>query len=172
MPVFLILCLFFFLLRTRSPPQDDNAIEFFNTIVLQPHLKLVTELGRGYHVRCRYKSREAAAAPKQIAAAGQEGIPDALVADGPDRNAMVVDRREHGRSLGGVSQKMPLPACHMRIYKVDKSGKKEIAMDTQIGNQLLMELSIDAQEEYAMHVLRCNVHDGLGSGEQNLLEHG
>ncbi|TMW45914.1 hypothetical protein DOY81_009011, partial [Sarcophaga bullata] len=36
--------------------QDDGGIEFFNTIVLQPHLKLITDAGRGYHVRCAYKS--------------------------------------------------------------------------------------------------------------------
>lgn len=133
-------------------------------------MKLVTELGRGYHVRCRYKSREAAAAPKQITDAGQEGTPDALVADNPNPSARVHDRREYGRSLGGVGYQTPLPACHMRIYKVDKNGNKEIAMDTQIGNKLLLELSIDVQDKYAMHVEKCNVHDGLGSAEQILLE--
>jgi hypothetical protein len=65
--------------------QDDGSIEFFNTIVLQPHLKLVTDLGRGYHVRCRYKSREAAAGVKAA------GFPQALIGES--------DRREHGRAL-------------------------------------------------------------------------
>lgn len=140
-------------------------------------MKLVTELGRGYHVRCRYKSREAAAAPKQIAS--NEGTPDALVADNPDRNAMApVDRREHGRSLGGGSSglvdtnKIPLPGCHMRIYKTDKEGNSKIADNVVIGDMLMLEISIDKQDVYGMHVVDCNVHDGLGWGEQKLFKLG
>lgn len=37
--------------------QDDGGIEYFNTIVVQPHLKLVTNQGRGFHIRCRYSTR-------------------------------------------------------------------------------------------------------------------
>jgi hypothetical protein len=36
-------------------PQIDG-IEYFNTIVVQPHRKLVTNQGRGYHIRCRYRT--------------------------------------------------------------------------------------------------------------------
>lgn len=32
--------------------------EYFNTVVVQPHRKLVTNQGRGYHVRCRYQTQE------------------------------------------------------------------------------------------------------------------
>ncbi len=35
-----------------------DGIEYFNTIVVQPHRKLVTNQGRGYHIRCRYKTEE------------------------------------------------------------------------------------------------------------------
>lgn len=84
--------------------QDDGGIEFFNTVVLQPHLKLVTDLGRGYHVRCRYKSREAATVKygkkanlkKQISATLNS--PQALKASS-EADSTVVDRRDHGRSL-------------------------------------------------------------------------
>lgn len=38
--------------------QEDGGIEYFNTIVVQPHLKLVTNQGRGFHVRCRYQTRD------------------------------------------------------------------------------------------------------------------
>ena len=31
-------------------------MEYFNTIVVQPHRKLVTNQGRGYHIRCRYRT--------------------------------------------------------------------------------------------------------------------
>lgn len=37
--------------------QDDGGIEYFNTIVVQPHLKLVTNQGKGFHIRCRYNTR-------------------------------------------------------------------------------------------------------------------
>jgi len=36
----------------------DDGIEYFNTVVVQPHRKLVTNQGRGYHVRCRYQTEE------------------------------------------------------------------------------------------------------------------
>ena len=36
----------------------ESGVEFFNTIVLQPHRKLVTNQGRGYHIRCRYRTEE------------------------------------------------------------------------------------------------------------------
>ena len=38
--------------------QNDGAVEYFNTIVVQPHRKLVTNQGRGFHVRCRYQTRD------------------------------------------------------------------------------------------------------------------
>jgi len=38
--------------------QSDGGIEYFNTIVVQPHLKLVTNQGRGFHIRCRYTTKD------------------------------------------------------------------------------------------------------------------
>ena len=35
-----------------------EGVEYFNTVVVQPHRKLVTNQGRGYHVRCRYQTQE------------------------------------------------------------------------------------------------------------------
>lgn len=72
--------------------------------MLQPHLKLVTDLGRGYHVRCRYKSREAATvkygkkAAKKITATLSN--PQAFKSSSEvDSEVAAVDRRDHGRSL-------------------------------------------------------------------------
>ena len=45
------------LCNTMSVDVEDG-VEFFNTIVLQPHRKLVTNQGRGYHIRCRYRTEE------------------------------------------------------------------------------------------------------------------
>ncbi|GFS95097.1 ZP domain-containing protein [Trichonephila clavipes] len=36
----------------------DEGVEYFNTVVIQPHRKLVTSQGRGYHVRCRYQTKD------------------------------------------------------------------------------------------------------------------
>jgi hypothetical protein len=38
--------------------QSEGGIEYFNTIVVQPHLKLVTNQGRGFHIRCRYTTKD------------------------------------------------------------------------------------------------------------------
>lgn len=164
--------------------QEDNGIEYFNTIVLQPHLKLVTDLGRGYHVRCRYKSREAAAASRNVTNDTPEAI--GAAADGTMVNATNTigagggggDRREHGRSLGGstsaaaaahaiATNEIPMPGCHMKIY----SGKS-IAENVKIGDPLTMKINIDKQNMYGMHISDCSVRDGLGWGEQNLVQLG
>lgn len=74
--------------------KDDGGIEFFNTIVLQPHLKLVTDLGRGYHIRCRYKNREAAIkSTTHHSSVNDNQLPQTY----PSVNAN--DRRDYGRSL-------------------------------------------------------------------------
>jgi hypothetical protein len=46
--------------RLTHVSQEDGFIEYFNTIVVQPHKKLVTNQGRGYHVRCRYQTKDTA----------------------------------------------------------------------------------------------------------------
>ena len=47
-------------LRSCNTMSTDvvDGIEYFNTVVVQPHRKLVTNQGRGYHVRCRYQTQE------------------------------------------------------------------------------------------------------------------
>merc|ERR1712212_1373681 len=46
-------------LRSCNTMSTDvvDGIEYFNTVVVQPHRKLVTNQGRGYHVRCRYQTQ-------------------------------------------------------------------------------------------------------------------
>lgn len=38
--------------------QFEGGVEYFNTIVVQPHRKLVTNQGRGFHISCRYQTRD------------------------------------------------------------------------------------------------------------------
>ncbi|KAL1132322.1 hypothetical protein AAG570_010278 [Ranatra chinensis] len=44
--------------NTMSSTMDDGTVEYYNTIVVQPHRKLVTSQGKGFHVRCKYTTRE------------------------------------------------------------------------------------------------------------------
>lgn len=153
--------------NTMPVETDDGGIEFFNTIVLQPHLKLVTDLGRGYHVRCRYKSREVAL--KNVHRS--DSRPQALTsAEGGS------DRREHGRSMDGKDAELAkvgddgdkdvpvMPACHMKIF----TGEK-LAENVKIGDPLTLVINIDKQDQYGLHVADCLVRDGLGWGEQKLI---
>lgn len=139
----------------------------------------MTDLGRGYHVRCRYKSREAAAATKNGTNQNDDS-PEAIsaAADGTTTNATNTgagsDRREHGRSLGAAASahtisnnEIPMPGCHMKIY----SGEN-IAENVKIGDPLKLKIYIDKQNVYGMHIMDCNVRDGLGWGEQNLVQLG
>ncbi|XP_053677610.1 cuticlin-4 [Anopheles nili] len=165
--------------NTMPIETDDGGIEFFNTIVLQPHLKLVTDLGRGYHVRCRYKSRAAALknASFRHHTTG-DSRPQALTsAEGG------TDRREHGRSMDSNKDEGALapavaqaateddqdvkamPGCHMKIFT---AGDK-LAENVKIGDPLTLVINIDQQEQYGLHVTDCLVRDGLGWGEQKLI---
>ncbi|XP_043645823.1 uncharacterized protein LOC122615054 [Drosophila teissieri] len=164
--------------NTMPKETDDGGIEFFNTIVLQPHLKLITDLGRGYHVRCAYKSRDAAMKPKKYLRKHAQK-PQAFRSD---------DRREYGRSLDKqqdddldeedvydanaqsqeedvTNNEIPMPGCHMKIY----NDEHKIADDVKIGDPLTIVISIDKQQVYGLHVTDCIVRDGLGWGEQRLV---
>lgn len=146
--------------NTMPIETDDGGIEFFNTIVLQPHLKLVTDLGRGYHVRCRYKSREAAMKPVK---SRDDNRPLALT------SAEGTDRRDYGRSMDKdhpvqEEEVKPMPACHMKIF----TGEK-LAENVKIGDPLTLVINIDKQDTYGLHVTDCLVRDGLGWGEQRLI---
>lgn len=55
--------------------QEDGGIEYFNTIVVQPHLKLVTNQGRGFHVRCRYQTRDKVITNDQAQTAMLQSLP-------------------------------------------------------------------------------------------------
>lgn len=141
---------------------------------------MVTDLGRGYHVRCRYKSREAAAAAKIVpnndltTDTSVDDNVDALLLNGDDDDddhKGLFDRRDHGRALGQknrfTSNEIPMPACHMKIY----SGEA-IAENVKIGDPLTLKIFIDKQARYGLHVMECLVRDGLGWGEQTLVKFG
>ncbi|ERL89573.1 hypothetical protein D910_06938, partial [Dendroctonus ponderosae] len=105
---------------------DDGGIEYFNTIVVQPHLKLVTNQGKGFHIRCRYTTRNNTA------------YNEALKMD-------------------------------MKIYTGEPSDHL-VAENVKIGDPLSLVVSIDSQDLYGIQVADCVVKDGLGWGEQKLID--
>ncbi|XP_076053559.1 cuticlin-3-like isoform X2 [Oratosquilla oratoria] len=126
--------------NTMSTELEDG-IEYFNTVVVQPHRKLVTNQGRGYHIRCKYQTQE-----KTVT------------------NAFNVS------SMGTtpLTATAPMPGCYMRIFAGEPSDSL-IAENVRIGDPLTMVVSLDDQEIYGMKVTDCLVRDGLGWGEQMLI---
>ncbi|XP_067003915.1 cuticlin-3 isoform X2 [Anabrus simplex] len=127
--------------NTMSTDLDDGGVEYFNTIVVQPHLKLVTNQGRGFHIRCRYQTRD-----KTIS------------------NNMNISMME-ATPLNALA---PMPGCTMKIFYGDPQ-LHEVAENVKIGDPLTLVVSIDDQETFGLRVTDCLVRDGLGWGEQRLV---
>jgi len=120
--------------------EEDQDIEYYNTIVVQPHRKLVTNQGRGYHIRCKYQTREKA-----------------------------VNTNFNVSQLGTtpLTATAPIPGVIMRIYS--NPADKTVAEDVKIGDPLTLDISIDQQDIYGLKAVDCIVRDGLGWGEQPLI---
>lgn len=123
-------------------------------------------MGRGYHVRCRYKSRDAAMIVKS---AKWQQHPQALTSS-EQQDTLTNDRRQYGRALGANDEsdvennEIPMPGCHMKIFSGDN-----VAENVKIGDPLKLMVNIDKQTLYGLHVTDCLVRDGLGWGEQKLV---
>jgi len=125
---------------TMSSEMDDG-IEYFNTVVVQPHRKLVTNQGRGYHIRCKYQTQE-------------KTVTNAF-------NVSFIGTTP-------LTATAPMPGCYMRIF-AGTPADKLVAENVRIGDPLTMVISLDDQEIYGMKVTSCLVRDGLGWGEQMLV---
>lgn len=128
--------------NTMSTDLSDGGIEYFNTIVVQPHLKLVTNQGRGFHVRCRYTTKD-----KTIS---------------NNVNVSMMDATP-------LTATAPMPGCTMKIFYGDPS-LHEVAENVKIGDPLTLVISIDQQDVYGLWISDCLVRDGLGWGEQRLID--
>lgn len=62
----------------------------------------------------------------------------------------------------------PMPGCYMRIFAGTPEDRL-VAENVRIGDPLTMTISLDDQEIYGMKVTDCLVRDGLGWGEQLLI---
>ncbi|XP_051172704.1 cuticlin-4 isoform X1 [Leptopilina boulardi] len=128
--------------NTMPTELDDGGIEYFNTIVVQPHLKLVTNQGRGFHVRCRYQTRDKVITNDQAQTAMLQSLPQQSMT--------------------------PMPGCTMKIFSGDPT-RHRVAENVKIGDPLTLVISIDKQDLFGLKISDCIVRDGLGWGEQRLI---
>uniref|UniRef100_T1IWN1 ZP domain-containing protein n=1 Tax=Strigamia maritima TaxID=126957 RepID=T1IWN1_STRMM len=130
--------------NTMSTDVTDG-IEYYNTVVVQPHRRLVTNQGRGYHIRCRYQTKDKTSLSNPIV----------NISDLP---SLLSD---------GLSQEVPTSV--MKIYIGDDNLQLHQAENVKIGDELRMVITIDPQTMYGMKVSNCLVRDGLNWGDQQLI---
>merc|ERR1719278_1334073 len=130
-------------LRSCNTMSTDvvEGVEDFNTVVVQPHRKLVTNQGRGYHVRCRYQTQE---------------------------KTLQNDFNVSSLGTTPLTATAAMPSSSMRIYFGEPS-EGLVAENVKIGDPLALVVSIDDQDIYGMHVTSCTVRDGLGWSDQELI---
>jgi len=130
-------------LRSCNTMSTDVAqgIEYFNTIVVQPHRKLVTNQGRGYHIRCTYQVQH---------------------------KTLTNDFSVGALGTTPLTATAAMPGSTMKIF-YGEPGENTIAENVKIGDPLTLVVGIDEQDVYGMHVTECLVRDGLGWSEQNLI---
>lgn len=61
-----------------------------------------------------------------------------------------------------------MPGCTMKIFSGDPI-KHHVAENVEIGDPLSLVISIDKQELFGLRISDCIVRDGLGWGEQKLI---
>jgi len=130
-------------LRSCNTMSTDviDGVEYFNTVVVQPHRKLVTNQGRGYHVRCRYQTQE---------------------------KLLQNDFNVSALGTTPLTATAAMPSSSMRIFYGEPS-EGLVAENVKIGDPLALVVSIDDQDIYGMHVTSCSVRDGLGWSDQDLI---
>lgn len=126
--------------NTMSTDVSDG-VEYFNTVVVQPHRKLVTNQGRGYHVRCRYQTQE---------------------------KLLQNDFNVSALGTTPLTATAAMPSSSMRIFYGEPT-EGLVAENVKIGDPLALVVSIDDQDIYGMHITSCSVRDGLGWSDQDLI---
>merc|ERR1712066_330206 len=130
-------------LRSCNTMSTDvlDGVEYFNTVVVQPHRKLVTNQGRGYHVRCRYQTEE---------------------------KLLQNDFNVSALGTTPLTATAAMPSSSMRIF-YGEPAEGLVAENVKLGDPLPLVVSIDDQDIYGMHVTGCSVRDGLGWSDQSLI---
>lgn len=126
--------------NTMLTDTEDGFVEYFNTIVVQPHKKLVTNQGRGYHIRCRYATKD---------------------------TAIISGFNVSYTGNIKLATKTPLPGTMMHIY-AGELGDHVAAENVKIGDLLTLMVALDKQDVFGLTMADCTVRDGLGWSEQQL----
>lgn len=132
--------------NTMSSDVEDG-VEYFNTVMIQPHRRLVTNQGRGYHIRCRYQTRE-----RTITNLEQQ---------------LNVNLTQITPAVIGSAT---MPLCTMKIYSANDLSHEVTAENVRIGDELQLVISLEDQDVYGMIVTNCLVRDGMNWGEQPLID--
>lgn len=132
--------------NTMSSEVEDG-IEYFNTVMVQPHRRLVTNQGRGYHIRCRYQTKERTITNQE--------------------SQLNVNLTQSTPAVIGSAS---MPSCTMKIYSANDLSHEVAAENVRIGDELHLVISLDDQDVYGMLVTNCLVRDGMNWGEQPLLD--
>lgn len=120
----------------------SDGVEYFNTVVVQPHRRLVTNQGRGFHIRCRYQTKDKTISNGGVNVSDLYALPFDVAAE--------------------------LPASSMKIY-VGDGRQLHQAENVKIGDELRMVIAIESQAVYGLKVTDCLVRDGLNWGDQQLI---
>merc|ERR1712066_319220 len=144
-------------LRSCNTMSTDvvEGVEYFNTVVVQPHRKLVTNQGRGYHVRCRYQTQEK------------------LLQNDFNVRFKWAESAQNDFNVSALgttplTATAAMPSSSMRIF-YGEPAEGLVAENVKIGDPLALVVSIDDQDIYGMHVTGCSVRDGLGWSDQSLI---
>lgn len=132
--------------NTMSTDVEDG-IEYYNTVMVQPHRRLVTNQGRGYHIKCRYQTKE-----RTITNQEQQ---------------LNVNLTQSTPSVVGSAS---MPSCSMKIYSAHDLSHEVAAENVRIGDELHLTISLDDQDVYGMLVTNCLVRDGMNWAEQPLID--
>lgn len=129
--------------------ETDDGIEYYNTVVVQPHMRLMTNQGKGYNIRCKYQTRERTIANTHFNVSASFHMQDSPKSSTP--------------LLATAS----MPSCTMKIFR---KGRTDVAETVRIGDKLVMVIEIDQQDMYGMRITNCIVRDGLNLAEQQLID--
>lgn len=72
-------------------------------------------------------------------------------------------------SADPVTASLPMPGCTMKIFSGDPD-EHHVAENVKIGDPLTLVVALDEQDIFGIQVTECLVRDGLGWGEQRLID--
>lgn len=120
----------------------SEGVEFSNTILVQPHRKLITKNGKSFHIRCLYRTMDGT-------------VTSDFIVSSPD--------------VTPVSATAQTPVCSMTIFIGGKPNGFPVDR-VHTGDLITMVVSMDTEQAYTFKVTDCVVQNGDGDVSQNLVD--